>query len=97
MANFIILGAVVIFVSIVLWEVFRCTDAKNIPIVIGVYNKEDKIEGILRDMIKKYPNTDIITVDYGSTDETVKIIKLIQRDYPALTLVDRFHTDTLLS
>lgn len=96
MTNFLILGAVVLFFAIIMFEAFRCADVNNIPIVIGVYNREQEIEGILRNMIKKYPDTDIIAVDYGSTDETVKIIKLLQRKYPAITLVDRFHFNTLL-
>ena len=97
MTNLIICSAVAVFFATFFWAVCSHTDIKRIPIVIGVYNREDKIEGILRNMIKKYPDTDIIAVDYGSTDETVKIIKLLQRDYENVTLVERFHTNTLLS
>ena len=97
MMNLILSGAAIIFVATLFWAVLRCPNSKNIPIVIGVYNKEKEIEGTLRNMIKKYPDTRIITVDYGSTDETVKIIKLLQRDYPEIALIDRLHYNALLS
>ena len=54
---------------------------KNPLIVIGVKNHEDSIEGIVRTIMKSHPLSEILIIDYGSSDHTAEIIQKLAKDY----------------
>lgn len=58
---------------------------KNKPtIVIEAKNCADSLELIVRDVIKKFPDSEIIVSDKCSDDDTNTIIRILCSDYPCL-------------
>ncbi len=55
-------------------------------IVIGVKNHQESIEGILRDVMKRHPKSEILVIDYGSEDNTKEIVKKMSLDYERIKL-----------
>lgn len=53
-------------------------------IVIGVQNGEERIEVLVRKLIKHYPNSEILIIDGGSADDTCDIIDKLCRDFECI-------------
>ncbi len=53
-------------------------------IVIGVKNHQDSIEGIARLLMRTHPSSEILIIDYGSSDETRAIIDKLCGDFPKI-------------
>ena len=76
-------------------EIFTCTKLKTngIYVIIATKNQEDKIEGFLRSFLFKfiYGREDmiknIILADLDSKDETMKILKNVDKDYDCVKAV----------
>lgn len=54
--------------------------------IIKTLNDENSIEGKLRLAMPK--NREIIVVDLGSNDDTLKIVRKMMRDYPIIKLIE---------
>lgn len=61
----------------------------NTPVVMCTYNNEETIENDIKEVINKYGDTEIIIVDFGSSDETEKIVKILQSEYKCIKFVER--------
>ncbi len=57
-------------------------------VVIPCYNEAGSIEETIRRIPKMGKETEIIVVNDGSTDETVNIVRKLQKDYSSLKLID---------
>ena len=53
-------------------------DGKNLSVIIAAYNEEKNILGTIKRVLKAVPKAEIIIVDDGSKDETVKIARSIK-------------------
>lgn len=62
---------------------------KKPPVVICTYNDEEIIEAKLRIEMIKNPNTKIIVVDTGSSDETEKLVRTLMVDYSCISFIKR--------
>ncbi|HAG09779.1 MAG TPA: hypothetical protein DCK87_09535 [Desulfotomaculum sp.] len=62
----------------------------SLKIVVILRNQENSLEGFLRPLLywrnKLWPFLEIMMVDYGSTDQTPKILSLLKRevDFPVV-------------
>jgi glycosyltransferase involved in cell wall biosynthesis len=54
-------------------------NVKSVSIVIPAYNEEKNIATTIRNIYKSIPNTEVIVVSDGSTDNTTKVIRNLQR------------------
>ena len=58
----------------------------KLSIVLPVYNEAEIIETVVRDfyekVIKKYPNSELIVAEDGSTDGTKEILVRIEKEIP---------------
>ncbi|MBL7156557.1 MAG: glycosyltransferase family 2 protein [Candidatus Omnitrophica bacterium] len=55
--------------------ILATTQITKVSIIIPVYNEEKSINGILSQLIKLYPDFEIIVIDDGSRDDTYKLIQ----------------------
>ena len=55
--------------------------------IIKTFNDEKSIEMKLR--IALMQKKKIIVIDSGSTDDTIKIVKKMEQDYPLITLIEK--------
>ena len=85
MVIFIIAVLMLLFVVILFFSIRETV--KNTPIVISVKNCEEGIECELRKKIKDNPDSQIIAVDLGSTDDTLKILKKLSLDYEGIRVI----------
>lgn len=61
-------------------------------IVVPTYNNEDTIEACLRTLIRQsYPGKEIIVVNDGSTDRTIKVLCAIAKDHPSISVISVEH------
>lgn len=69
-------------------------DKASYQLVISVKNQEQTIEGIIRGIFEdelfrnKDSNVKVVVIDKGSTDETIKILKKLQKDYENLEVIE---------
>ncbi|WP_353893718.1 glycosyltransferase [Proteinivorax hydrogeniformans] len=79
------------------WESFQSTKKPkaNLSVLLIVNNWEDKVEKVIRYLanqsyFNKHPLTpvDVVAVDKGSADNTLKILKQLARNYSFLKVVD---------
>lgn len=59
----------------------------KISVVIPCYNEQDNIEPVtnqLKLILQKYESYELIFIDDGSDDETLKAIKLVQQKNPQI-------------
>ena len=78
--------------------IYICTytnlKADGIYIIIATKNQENKIEGFLRTILfrimygKEECVKDVIVADLGSTDDTVKILNKLSKDYNEIKVVN---------
>jgi len=58
----------------------------KVSIVLPVYNEAEIIETVIRDfyekVIKKYPNSELIVAEDGSTDNTKEILARLEKEMP---------------
>lgn len=66
-----------------------CRHNKNPYIVIGVKDKGESIEGIVRLMMKSHPSSEILVIDYGSSDDTKEVVEKLCRDYECVNLAEK--------
>lgn len=66
-----------------------CKHNKNSYIVIGVKDKGNEIEGIVRLMMKSHPASEILIIDYGSSDDTKEIVKKLCNDYSCIKMAEK--------
>ena len=62
-------------------KAIRNRHTENPYILIAVRNRADEIEGVIRTLMRKYPNSEFIVIDLGSTDDTHEILKKLSNDY----------------
>lgn len=61
------------------------TDFMDVSVVIPAYNEEENISSTLQSILRNtYPVREIIIVDDGSTDGTIREIERIRRQYPSI-------------
>lgn len=66
----------------------------GIYMIIATKNQENKIEGFLRTILfrilygKEEMVKDIMVVDLGSTDDTIKILHKMEEDYPYIKVTN---------
>ncbi|MCG8502597.1 MAG: glycosyltransferase [Firmicutes bacterium] len=73
-----------------------CFDkSEDVYIIVTVKNQQDTIEGIIRSLVWKSLNNkqggiipNILIVDMGSTDETVKILERLHGEYDFIQVTD---------
>lgn len=70
-----------VFTIIHILDIISKHHAPNPCIVIGVKNHADSIEGIVRLIMKRHPYSEIMLIDFGSSDDTPKIIDKLCSDY----------------
>lgn len=65
-----------------------------LSVVIPVYNEEQRIERTVNEVFRflqeRYNQYEVIAVDDGSTDKTLEILKYIQKQQRALTILHHF-------
>lgn len=77
MAIFSVIGLIYILESI-----FCSCDRQGDPyIIIGVKDRQDSIEGQIRTIMKQHPKSEIMIIDYDSSDDTKTIIEKLKKDY----------------
>lgn len=59
----------------------------TLSVVIPAYNEEKDIRSAILDVVRVYPQAEIIVIDDASTDRTPKILLDIKRTVPALTIL----------
>ena len=88
-------GAIALVISIV--ESISKSARESIPgmrLVLEVKNQEEYIEGVLKNLFsssmlgKTIPVDSITVLDMGSTDNTLKILKLLGKDYECLEVLE---------
>ena len=47
----------------------------KVLVIIPAFNEEANIEGVVEELVQKYPELDYVVVNDGSTDGTAKICK----------------------
>jgi len=61
----------------------------KVSVIIPVYNGEKYIEAAVKSVLKQeYDNTEVIIINDGSTDGTVKLLKKLFNSYPQIILCD---------
>ncbi len=61
-----------------------------LSVVIPVYNEQDNVESLVREVVgaqKNTPITEIVFVDDASTDGTVRILKALKKEFPIVRIV----------
>ena len=103
MLNFILNGIIWTLALYGLFEIIKniiyiCTytnlKSDGIYIIIAAKNQENKIEGFLRTILfrimygKEEYVKDVIVTDLDSTDDTMKILSKLSKDYDAIKVVN---------
>lgn len=103
MANFIINGIFWVLALYGLFEIIKnviyiCTytnlKSDGIYMIIAVKNQENKIEGFLRTLLfrliygKEEFIKDVIVTDLDSTDDTMKILSKLSKDYDCIKVAN---------
>lgn len=103
MQEFIINGVIWVLALYGLFEIIKniiyiCTytnlKSDGIYIIIAAKNQENKIEGFLRTILfrimygKEEYVKDVIVTDLDSTDDTMKILSKLSKDYDAIKVVN---------
>lgn len=61
----------------------------EVSVIIPTFNSSKYLEGTLRSVLSQtYNNYEVIIVDGGSTDGTLKIVKNLQRSYATIKLIN---------
>lgn len=85
MVIFIVAILMLLFVAVFFLSIRKTVKSK--PVVVSVINCEESVECELRKKIKDNPNSQIIAVDMGSTDDTLKILKKLSLDYEGIRVI----------
>ncbi|TYQ15008.1 UNVERIFIED_CONTAM: glycosyl transferase family 2 [Acetivibrio alkalicellulosi] len=76
-------------------------NSSMIKLVLIVKNQGDVIEGVLRNVLprifirKLMPAGKLIVLDMGSKDDTVDILKKLERDYEGVEVLKRSERETI--
>ena len=86
MLNIVILVSVFSVIGVILTleliiKAIRNRHKENPYILIAVKNRAEQIEGIIRTLMRKYPRSEFLIIDLGSTDDTREILKRLAHDY----------------
>ncbi|MDP4092285.1 MAG: hypothetical protein Q8920_02900 [Bacillota bacterium] len=97
-------GAIVLVISIA-GSIHRSFNEYNpgMKLILEVKNQEEKIEGILRNLLagnaigRIIPVSSITVIDMGSTDDTLKILKLLSKDYECIKILEKQDAEKAVS
>ena len=71
------------------------TTPLRLSLVIPAFNEAHRIEGTLREaaefIASDFPHAEIILVDDGSTDDTLRIARAVAASHPALRVIANHH------
>ena len=81
----VILVLIVCFITIIL---STFVNQKTKKIVYKADAIPDRIEGEIRRLLKKNPNSDIIIYDTSKNEESRKIIEILTADFPQISVKD---------
>ena len=81
----VILVLIVCFITIIL---STFVNQKTKKIVYKADAIPDRIEGEIRRLLKKNPNSDIIIYDTSNSEESRKIIEILTADFPQISVKD---------
>ena len=81
----VILVLIVCFITIILSAFIN---QKTKKIVYKADAIPDRIEGEIRRLLKKNPNSDIIIYDTSNSEESRKIIEILTADFPQISVKD---------
>ena len=70
-------------------------DASQALVIIPTYNESENIERIIKDVFHHVPDIHILVVDDNSPDGTAQLVKELQKEYPAVHLLQREKKDGL--
>lgn len=57
------------------------------PHIVYLRNNEEQAEGLIRNALIKYPTSNIVVIDNGSTDNTVSIVKKLAEKHKRIILM----------
>ena len=81
----VILVLIVCFITIIL---STFVNQKTKKIIYKADAIPDRIEGEIRRLLKKNPNSDIIIYDTSNSEESRKIIEILTADFPQISVKD---------
>ena len=86
---FCIFSILAVFVVFCIVLFLTKTYIKKPPVIICTFNNENTIEAKIRIAMVKNPESDIIVVDLGSTDDTEKIVRIMMYKYKKIFFEQR--------
>ena len=84
MSAYTVIGIILTFEIII--KAIRNKKEECPYILIAVKNQAEQIEGIIRTLMQKYPYSDFLLIDLGSTDDTRKILMKLSDDYSRIEI-----------
>lgn len=82
----IILILSVVFIIIMISSLLK---SQSSCIYASISEEADNIEGEIREMLWKNPDSEIVVVIYGKSIEAVEILKMLEKDFPRLHIIKK--------
>ena len=64
-------------------------DKQRALVIIPTWNEAKNIEPLLKEIVRSYPQMDVVVVDAQSQDGTPQIVRALSREFPQIHLLEQ--------